>query len=76
MLLFFRYVLGVESSIVCDIISSADQDGLMSLTKDDFSKEDAEKEYIKFTLEDAIIPPVHEEDKQNENEYDEDEDEE
>ena len=45
----------------------------MSLTKDDFSKEDAEKEYIKFTLEDAIIPPVHEEDKQNENEYDEDE---
>ena len=59
-----EYVLGVESSIVCDIIASADEDGLMSLTKADFNKITAnddttknsdEREYVKFTLEDAII---------------------
>ena len=56
-----EYVLGVESSIVCDIIASADDDGLMSLTKDNFNKDatknsEDSKEYVKFTLEDAIIP--------------------
>ena len=46
---------------MCDIIASADDDGLMSLTKDNFNKDatknsEDSKEYVKFTLEDAIIP--------------------
>jgi len=76
-----EYVLGVESSIVCDIIASADEDGLMSLTKADFNKVDVgmnpdstknidEREYVKFTLEDAIISNVN----INEEEEDEEED--
>ena len=52
----------MESPLVCDILSSADEYGLMKMSsKSDFStttpstiKE--EKEFIKFTLEDAIVP--------------------
>ena len=70
--------MGVESSIVCDIIASADEDGLMSITKEDFTKEtktldDAGKEFVKFTLEDAIIPPNAEAEKQFVEDNDQDE---
>ena len=50
----------------------------MSLTKDDFAKtkpSDDGKEYVKFTLEDAIIPPNTEAKKQSDVTIDEDENE-
>ena len=70
----FRYILGVESPLVCDILHTADENGIMKVTsKADFetaktlSSSDkkineekvvaAEKEYIKFTLDDAITDP-------------------
>jgi hypothetical protein len=33
---YFRYVLGVESPLVCDIIHLADDDGMMDITRDNF----------------------------------------
>ena len=69
----FRYILGVESPLVCDILHTADENGIMKVTsKADFEtaktlssdnkkineeKVLAEKEYIKFTLDDAITDP-------------------
>ena len=65
----FRYILGVESPLVCDILHTADENGIMKVTsKADFEtaktfssdkkineeKVVSEKEYIKFTLDDAI----------------------
>ncbi len=67
-----EYVLGVESPLVCDILASADEYGLMHMkSKDDFttvatstttmttvqaaaSAADENRNYVKFTLEDAI----------------------
>lgn len=66
--------MGVESPLVCDILHTADENGLMQVSsKADFStastttttkstvpqptntnSKDSEKEYLKFTLEDAI----------------------
>jgi hypothetical protein len=63
----------VESPLVCDILASADEDGVMKVTKADFTTTTTTtttattktrattttadtKEYIKFTLEDAIDP--------------------
>merc|ERR1712156_148686 len=66
-----EYVLGVESPLVCDILASADEYGLMKVSsKADFnyvfddlkpststpSSTKTERDYVKFTLEDAIIP--------------------
>ena len=68
----FRYILGVESPLVCDILHTADENGIMKVTsKADFEtaktfssdkkineeKVVSEKEYIKFTLDDAITDP-------------------
>jgi len=66
-----EYVLGVESPLVCDILASADEYGLMKMSsKADFapnsdSSEEKtpistkeEREFVKFTLEDAMINGV------------------
>lgn len=67
-----EYILGVESPLVCDILHTADENGIMKVTsKADFEtaktfssdkkineeKVVSEKEYIKFTLDDAITDP-------------------
>lgn len=54
-----RYVLGVESPLVCDILSSADENGLMKMTSmSDFTTTTTTTtstlNQVKFTLEDAI----------------------
>jgi len=67
-----EYVLGVESPLVCDILASADEYGLMKVSsKADFTNPTAnswgkttpsstkdEREFVKFTLEDAVINGV------------------
>ena len=68
---YFRYILGVESPLVCDILHTADENGLMQVTsKADFvaatttttkSPVTTEREYIKFTLEDAVTEKKEEE---------------
>lgn len=62
-----EYVLGVESPLVCDILASADEYGLMKVSsKSDFTTATTtpssadKREYVKFTLEDAMIPEVPE----------------
>ena len=72
-------MLGVESPLVCDILASADENGLMKMSsKSDFEK--MKPEMVKFTLEDAIIAPkpekqiIEEEDLATSEDYD-DEDE-
>jgi len=67
-----EYVLGVESPLVCDILASADEYGLMKMSsKADFAPSPSansaerttistkeEREFVKFTLEDAVINGV------------------
>lgn len=79
-----EYVLGVESPLVCDILASADEFGLMKMTsKADFvtttttvsssTTQTSTKEYVKFELEDAIVGKNDDLATDYENEDDEDE---
>ena len=58
----FRYILGVESPLVCDILSTADEYGLVEVEaiapRPTTTPPPAEetKNYVKFTAEDAVIP--------------------